>query len=107
SVGGVAICGYASGLGSDDRQHIDTDYIGEVSANLERGDYGANTMPGTSGSPVFYTTSVDDPVAQVCRIDIGVQGVHTDSSSVGGMSAGSVNACVLLTDAKLNWLWSL
>lgn len=107
SVGSVAICGYAADVGSNHQQHIDTDSIREVSPNGERGDYGANTMGGTSGSPVFYTTSVDDPVAQVCRIDIGVQGVHTDSGSEGGASSSAVNSCVLLTDAKLNWLWSL
>lgn len=105
--GGVAICGYAADVGADDSQHIDGDYLREVSANLEQADYGANTMPGTSGSPVFYTVSVDDQAAQQCRIDIGVQGVHVASPSVGSTPDSQVNKCVMLNDNKVNWLWSL
>jgi len=107
SVGGVAICGYAADVGSDHNQHIDTDYIREVSPNGEQGDYGANTMEGTSGSPVFYTVAVEDPVARQSRIDVGVQGVHVAPPSVGSAPSGQVNKCVLLTDTKVNWIWSL
>lgn len=103
SVGNIAICGYASDLGDDHKQHIDIDEIRNVTTNLERADYGASTMPGTSGSPVFYTLPGDESQAP----DVGVVGVHVSGNAVDPSQAATQNMCVRLTDQKLNWIWGL
>jgi V8-like Glu-specific endopeptidase len=99
----IAICGYASDVGDEHKQHVDVDQIRNVSANLERADYAASTMPGTSGSPVFYTLRDDSGQPY----DIGVVGVHVSGEAIDPSQAGTQNACVRLTDEKLNWIWSL
>jgi V8-like Glu-specific endopeptidase len=102
SVAEIAICGYASDVGDDHRQHVDVDQIRNVSANLEQADYAASTMPGTSGSPVFYTIQDENGEPWV-----SVVGVHVSSAAIDPTQAGTQNMCVRLTDPKLNWIWSL
>jgi V8-like Glu-specific endopeptidase len=103
SMGEIAICGYASDVGDNDKQHIDVDQIRSISENLERADYAASTMPGTSGSPVFYT--LRDQSGE--PLDICVVGVHVSGGAIDPQQADTQNMCVRLTDQKLNWIWSL
>jgi V8-like Glu-specific endopeptidase len=109
SQGAVAICGYAGGSQDSTRQHLDTDMIRNVAANMETADYNASTDHGTSGGPVFYTRAVEDDQAQQSRIDIAVQGVHVNSGSIDGtpQSDALYNKCCLLTQHKLDWIWSV
>ncbi len=109
SIAPIAICGYAAETVDATKQHLDTDSIRSVSSNLETADYNASTEHGTSGAPVFYTRAVEDQQAQQSRIDTAVVGVHVSSASVdGGADNDAIyNSCCRLTDAKVNWIWSL
>jgi V8-like Glu-specific endopeptidase len=110
----VSVAGYPARLfqssdptPDDTRQHVDTDFIREVSsdADMDVVDYNAIMGYGSSGGPVFIA-GTEDPVRQQCLQTADAIAVNVTRWGASGPSPLFNGGC-RITEAKANWIWSV
>ena len=93
----IVVCGYSADTVDSDKQNLDGDTVRDVSKNLESIRYNSIIEPGSSGSPVFYITGVEDEQQQMSVPVFPVIGVNTFTST-------PFNGGCRLSEAKINWI---
>jgi V8-like Glu-specific endopeptidase len=110
----VSVCGYPAQLfeatdptPDTNRQHLDTDFIREVSADADMDvvDYNAIMGYGSSGGPVFIA-GTEDPVRQQCLQTADAIAINVTRWGASGPSPLFNGGC-RITEAKANWIWSV